>query len=241
MMNGKTFSIACCCAVLVSGIACAAPSVSTGRQSELNVPSVNLRENSARDYVAGILGGDIGRLLSSRKLVDMERYGFSLWLRAAAYPATTWAWSQAVIDNVSVSGDDVVIAVTKPVIYSHMNTKRPRCLEEWKFYLDVTNKNSSLVKSIERKSAKRKLVIDGAGHLAFQSGYEKVFAKVEEDFLRALQVVRETRDTRFREYISGIADELEASSTIKAPANVRNELALTLKTLDGKVETKKRK
>lgn len=204
-----------------------------GAVTNENVPTRDVREESARDYIDGILGGDLSKLLSSKRIVDMEKYGFDVWLRRAAYPATTWSWAQSVIGSVSSKGNEVTVTVTKPSIYGEMNVKQARCIEEWRFYLRVKTEKG-FVDRLDRKTTTRKFVIDGSG--VVKGNFASSFAKVESDFLRGLEVVAQSKDSRFAEYISELYEEIRESSTIRAPKHVLDVMRKTLIALGKKVE-----
>lgn len=200
----------------------------TGTVTNENVPSRDIREESARDYIDGILGGDLSKLLSSKRVVDMEKYGFDVWLRRAAYPATTWSWAQSVVGSISSRGNEVTVTVTKPSIYGEMDVKRARCIEEWRFYLRMKTEKG-FVDRLDRKTTTRKFAIDGSG--VVRGDFTSSFAKVESDFLRGLEVITQTKDTRFAGYIGELYEEIRESSTIRAPKHVLDAMKKTLSAL----------
>lgn len=215
----KKATLAAFCAVLAAGFM---PVCSDAGVTNANVISRDLRAVGVEAYLKGFLGNRAEYLIAHPAVLggfgrDGEVYALS-WLYSAAYPATSWSWSGAVLGEIKNAGGDMVeVIATKPRL-GDVNSSLPRSVREWMF-----NLRPGKDKSVQTEDIKRSLRIDNAGVLFITAqGYESMKSNIERDMNDGLlwcikNASEAKKNTHLMEHLGRIRTENRLSSTVKLP------------------------
>lgn len=185
--------------------------------------NAGLRVEGAQAYLLGFLGGN-GEIYASSQAV---RNDVLFTLRRMAYPLSTWAWSQAVIENSSVQGDVVTLTVSKPDVYELLRGYYPESVEEWKGYLSLGN-----VK-IPIKREEIKLRVNSLGEVDVpEETLKYMLQAVEEDIVEALNWCEKNPADAPKTYVFSLRAEAR-HGIVPLPESIKKKIEETAKILEG--------
>lgn len=188
---------------------------SSAKETRSNVIATNHREQSAESYISGFLGGNYEDLFNSN-LIDMTRFGGFVWFRAVMRPLSTWAWGQAIITDISVSGENVTVKAEVPDIKPLIDDGIPRSAAEWSAYEELTPEK---IKGIRRHMESRTVKINALGQMDFDaSTADRLEGDLLDEAKNSIEwVLRTGRGTR---YIKEVYPTMKASTTYSLPGRL---------------------
>jgi hypothetical protein len=188
-----------------------------------SVCSADLRTEGAQAYLLGFLGGNGGIYASSPAVHDDVLFT----LRRMAYPLSTWAWAQAVIENSSVKGDVVTLTVSKPDVSGLLSGRLPESIEEWKGYLSLGNTK------VPVKQEEIKLRVNALGEVDMsKKTLEHMLQAVEEDMVEALEWCLKNPESAPKAYVLSLRAEVR-HGIVPLPEKIKKKIEETAKLLEG--------
>jgi len=160
----------------------------------------DLRVEGAKSYVLGFLAGNAEEYSSFPAFKDDVLFT----LRRMTYPLSSWSWSQAFVESVSVSGDEVRLVVSRPDVSGFFSGKRPEAVEEWAGFMSVS-------KSPEVSLVKGEVVlkVNSLGEIEISNEAKRQMTDiVVKDFTEGVRWCREHPDLAPREYLDSLCAEI---------------------------------
>lgn len=185
--------------------------------------SADLRTEGAQAYLLGFLGGN-GEIYASSSAVHDD---VLFTLRRMAYPLSTWAWAQAIVEESSAQGDVVTLTVSKPDISGLLKGRFPESIEEWQGYLSLGSAR------VPVKREEIKLRVNALGEVDMSEktlGY--MLQAVEEDLLEALEWCSENPENAPKTYVLSLRAEAR-HGIVPLPEKIKKKIEETAKLLEG--------
>jgi hypothetical protein len=189
--------------------------------SSLNVPAPDRQVENARVYVAGVLGSDPVALASLRSVLpdfrENDLYNF-LWSLRLARPATTWAWNQAVIDEIRPTEDGVAITATIPTVRKLLAGPGSRTMKEWRLYEDILAGKTTIT---ETEKVTRTLQMDASGALRMTATQRSAWVETPLSELReTLGALKKSGERPG--FLKRTAPEIGSATTVRLPDDLRD-------------------
>ncbi len=192
----------------------------------MTAPSRDLRTFAAVTYIKGILGLDPEHVANVPRIIpgatDNRIFAF-VWAQRLARPATSWAWSQAIIEKVSAEGNKITVRVSLPDVEKLVDNPTflafPRTVREW-FTMDSLMKQRDL-NFIDRKTVYRELQINYRGQLDLTFPQVNAFLNKPIDEMRdGIKWFLTTDRVMPHDYIEEAWGEVSSSTVVVLPKDV---------------------
>jgi len=174
----------------------------------------DLRVEGAKSYVSGFLAGNAEVYAASPAVRDDVLFV----MRRMTYPLSSWSWAQAFTEDISVSGDEVRLVVSRPDISKFFTGKRPEAVEEWIGFMSV-------MKSPEVPLVKEEVVlkVNSLGEIEMsREARSQMLEKVTKDFVEGVRWCREHSDPALQEYLKSL--QAEAEHVVGFPSDAVREI-----------------